>query len=114
MTVPFTSSDRDAWVNLIAQAERLQNPKVVDFGPLRKAEMRCTDKVLPPVFQGQPGNPFGRLRHMVRNLPRDDADARARVIAQAATCRAVLPPSETPGDFGQLTHLHDRRRDIYG
>lgn len=110
----MTAADRETWLTLLTEAARLSNAKVRDLGPLKRAG-RAAAKVPFPDGYAAPGNPFSRLIRLVEALQPDQDNARATIIVEGEACAAILDrAAPAPGDFGQQTHIHDRRKDIYG
>ncbi len=112
----MTSADLTAWQALIDQAARLSNDKIRDLGPLRRAARAANKAMIPDGYRFH-GNAFSRLVRLALDLPADDGAKRAELMAEAGVCDAILNPvraAAMPGDFGQLTHVHDGRKDIYG
>ncbi|CAL4868235.1 hypothetical protein MMA231_02510 [Asticcacaulis sp. MM231] len=90
MSLPITSRDEGRWLDLIAQAIRLTNPKVSDLGPLKKAAIKATAATLPEEFQGVRDNPFMRLIKGAEALQRDRALDKELLITFGWTCLEKL------------------------
>lgn len=114
MTRPYTADHRATWEALIGEALRLQNDKVRDFGPVKRAAAAGSRAVFPAGYDGR-GNPFSLLIRAVEALPGTHAGFRARVLSNAKACAAILTPvaADPAAEPDQASTQQQRRRDIY-
>lgn len=90
MSQPITSRDVDRWLDLIAQAIRLTNPKVSDLGPLKKTGRTASKAIFPEEFQGVRDNPFMRLVKGAEQLERGAELDKQLLITLSWTCLEKL------------------------
>jgi len=107
MTRPFTATHLAAWLDLIHQAQRFTNPKVLDPSRLRAAGDAAGRAVLPPRYQNIRGSCFARLVYLARSIAEFDDSARKVLCHDACACQEHLIERAT-----SLGRLQDALTDL--